>query len=1009
MSERQKNPKLKKQNFDHLDARSKLPRQIIDVVSGALIFGAVPIAAGAVGEVSLTQAFPYYAMTALGVLAEGSGIAWQLYRSRKVLTINDRKLKLSAQPLVYQGEQKLQLGSVTIEKGDNLYVLRLPTLLSPADLSKTNQKAIEDWRTRVRQDTQQYALSLLARKAKKTDYKAVVMEVPLSSDSAPDKSQRVSRQDADKLFDGKDVQAEVFAKKTLIITKEDLESQLSTDERFSKYALALEDKRVLDLLATARTLTDPDQKARALSDIQRRLDQLILIGVENSYSGSLTQPAGPTRQKIERTFTLRRNSKGITQLQIFAPGSAESIPLDKYLKLDRTNQPNEQHSTGLLKARRAYQAGKEVSSGKLDVFFEKGDSGNKNEPTRVSILSDMRVVEMALIPTKDRATAASLLNWKSYLREGTNIRPKIENLARAGLLLALVTAFDYGSGRGFPMYETDPQTIEAVFPPEAPGNRARWSVGESGGIESAGYYITSTSHDYQAGKWHVNKTRSRELSLPSSTEKPHIQISRNQFNNPLDEHTLKIPIKTGTEVSSLQVLDLNNKPVDVKIFELEDGTLELVLPFQGSNFASTWYLRINAGLVSSAEGGPHSTKRLPPIDASKLDAEPLAFLEAALNDPGNFNTILRDAVKHSHYYSLNPPGKEIVKRGQTAEERVNAIESIEGCPCMICSEELGHLFSLHPDPSVSGNYAVGYHYGGNTLASGIKDGRLRDNIGHAFLIAGREVIDPTPENSGNDAMTLESIANLPGRSPVLPPDTPQEVIPEGPTPTPNPEPDASDGQGSAAFLATLTPAPTFTPFPTFTPTPTVEPTATPSPTPTQESEQLITLPVTPTPLLIPSPSPVPPFDLAPAIENEKPWLTTENLAKGMAAVLAGALSVVGLRRYKTIIENEDGSIVLKKIRERVNLSSDEVAKAYSVLSWLSYSESSSLVVPPAGQIKSYDLYTGTRSPNVYSIRENIVPPVIARYLKNPELVENNIQGLTPEEKQKIRRFAQFLI
>ena len=95
----------------------------------------------------------------------------------------------------------------------------------------------------------------------------------------------------------------------------------------------------------------------------------------------------------------------------------------------------------------------------------------------------------------------------------------------------------------------------------------------------------------------------------------------------------------------------------------------------------------------------------------------------------------------------------------------------------------------------------------------------------------------------------------------------------------------------------------------------------------------------------------------------------------------------------------------------VRLNQEELTKAYSFLSAVSFDPFGQYHVPPAENTLAYDKVTRwlAKKPDFNSVVENTDKSWLSAYVRDPEVFDANAEGLTEKEKRKIRQLAKFIV
>mgnify|MGYP003394270416 CR=1 FL=1 len=227
----------------------------------------------------------------------------------------------------------------------------------------------------------------------------------------------------------------------------------------------------------------------------------------------------------------------------------------------------------------------------------------------------------------------------------------------------------------------------------------------------------------------------------------------------LESKTIKIPIKDGTTLAALSIVNNAGESFPYKAFRLTDGTVEVELsrkPWDDNSVA-----KIKAYLAPSDVFQVHGIGGRAPVDVSRLSDEARSRLGAAkehvdILTGGDLPGAIAIVVGSVHRYSTDKPVNYLeIENAKTDVDVVNAIVKSDICDCDLCTTESALLSGT--------DVGLGYMFGVDNPASASRDSKfLMGDSRHAYqLTVDGDIIDATPivtldAEEGEEAITLDS-------------------------------------------------------------------------------------------------------------------------------------------------------------------------------------------------------------------------------------------------------------
>lgn len=729
------------------------------------------------------------------MLATPSKAVESFYSERQIKKIETRHSIQNSDPfynaerIVYKGVG-LETNGFRLNKGDNLYYVNLPVPRSIGQNIPTAPLNISPEQLGLL--SQYYSLILrdLRDKTAQRDYQGVVLDFGyLLNPENPNlkKYGNAASVTNTQLFEGKNIKQTDQTSTTLLLPREVLETvPLSPDDIFNKAVDALEadigDKiSGVDLVARLRNLGKIPKDARIEEAIalRHRLDNLFNLQAETRFNSlpdvSIERtPLGPVRKKsqIHPTLKVTQNSKGVFLEEIsYSRGDRQflvklDVPIEEALK------PGSKDRTLLL----TYAVSEMLSTPEKIM-----EATEEEALDPIAIYDKLRKTGISLAAPRELYVAPKSHKYLKGVRDialvgaigiGTlNVAQAIPALQEIPHILNIDLPFGL-SGDSQSSEEAGDITLNHLEDKEEAGignyppSHLDWKV-ETNGLSPDGYYISSTSYDFQDGGWIIDNNPESAQKLDSNalrldytwagTENPGRQLLL-AGSVDLDHQKkakLRLPIREGTTIQGLRIITLDGTTVSpnfYNVYKFKDGTF--VLDISADPDLPNSSVAVSYTLVES-ELGPHASRRLEAIDTTKLSPEAYRLLQ----ESGNNLEILRMKVSLDKPYSIDPPNKDVLDGVDGSDEaEINAIQQLLGSSCDTSNTEFA-LLSSSLSTSEFVNTAGGYL----GISSG---GFLNRNMSHRFNVDNEgDIFDATAGNGTlGDEKTKKYFASL-GQTP----------------------------------------------------------------------------------------------------------------------------------------------------------------------------------------------------------------------------------------------------
>lgn len=650
---------------------------------------------------------------------------------------DDKKLGGQAFKFVYQGSPLLG----RLARGDNFYYVRM------GKASGSEAPAIDAFDCFLKR-----AREVMA----KHEYNLVAMEIPTNFRFPPDGYASLPR---GRLFGGKRWDIADEQKQVVLLNREQFEDfSFSPQAAFVKGCQALGNKRVEEYFALAKSAQNPEQRLKArdllscefVEEIERQ------VNAQNSASSLIFQrdeEYSPRRRKVHEQTLIREKdgelfaetlkngtSAGIVPLsRLHLKGASVKTAYELYQILQKT--PIEELTRERVLERDKVIEAMEAAAVEIQLPPAKYESFRREytppSSRKKAVLLALTIPFLLPIYLSLRLAKPFLTTVAIYLAS-----QPLEEVAKNFYTLNHLTANPAVTK------EIDYEPI--AFPSELLPHRLDWKIAATGEINPYGYYTLKTSNRIELGSWVINREAKEKLPLPPYFDEtiPHILLSKRVGLN-LDGNTaFRIPVKDGTNLAALRLTDRDGNIVPADTWKLTDGTVGVELQRNLLEGGPAW-IDAHAYLAASDAPQVKAVGEIPPVDPNKIDPYILEDLRAL--EAYTANTVLTEFVRNNHLYSLDPPGKSLLRGVSSPEDLVNVINLLPGCLCEICNTESVLLSTIDgDDPLVM---AFGYLHGNFNPAAKGKYFLLAEAY-HAYGIdAQGDIFDATPSKASDDQLT----------------------------------------------------------------------------------------------------------------------------------------------------------------------------------------------------------------------------------------------------------------
>lgn len=654
----------------------------------------------------------------------------------------DAKLGGQAFKFVYQGSPLAD----RLARGDNFYYVRMGKASAPDGV------VIDAFDCFLKQAREAMAIH---------EYKLVAMEMPAEAPAVIrlglEGYERVAKE---RLFWGKKWSIADGQKPVVVLNREQFEQfSFSPQAAFIKGCLALGNRRVEEYFALAKSAQSEEQRLRAKDLLSREFIEEIerQVNAQSSASSLIFQRGddySPQRQRVHELVLIREKEGELFAETLKNGTSVEIVPLSRlHLKGEIVKKAYELYQIlqktpveelirervlerdKVIEAMEASGVDIELPPGKYESFRRKYTPPSSRKEV---ILLALGVPLLLPFYLSFRLAKPALTTVAIYLAA-----QPLDAVARNFSTLNQLTTNPVASG------EADYEPIS--FPLGLLPHRLDWKVQATGAINPYGYYTQKTSSRLENGSWIINNEAKEKLLLPPYFDEtiPHILLSKRVGLNLDGNTTFRIPVKDGTNLSALRLTDRQGNIVPAGTWKLTDGTVGVELQRNLLEGGPAW-IDVNVYLTASDVPQVKAVGEIPPVDPNKIDPyilEDLRGLEAY-----TANKVITEFVKNNHLYSLDPPGKSLLRGVSSPEDLVNVISLLSGCSCEICNSESVLLSTIDGDDDPL-SMAFGYLHGNFNPAAKGKSFLLGEAY-HAYGIdAQGEIFDATPSQPADDQLT----------------------------------------------------------------------------------------------------------------------------------------------------------------------------------------------------------------------------------------------------------------
>lgn len=767
------------QSKRHAKPLERLKRDRIDYEAEEMSGVSSEVIAGLSATAAIIAIFPEHAPFFLAfpiimtpVFYELGKLSKNMLKLKRSLTkdINvDKDLGYRVGQYIYQGKKPLSVGSMVMKKGDNWMGIELP-YMRQNDSSATHDKASE---LQLWLDLNKVSMKKIKQMYKNRNHKMVTITPPASMfhDAIGNLTNKRTMLSKEILTDKK-VVLKRPDEEIIVLTREEFENlTITPQELFQKACDALSDPMVSTLIDLSKKTSNKKERENArqllnnhLRAVMRREIEMHFNGPELTFNreGSIYVPQ---KAKVNRSLLIRQTSTGFFYLQTLSEkGEVHQIPLDKLLKTSQ--QPIED----ILASQSLYRKA-QIAHVLMQMLQEQSFDELTGEKTldREQIIARLQDNGLSVVPWSEVDSRHRLLSSKTYFKQLVSLR---KNIGPAILPLVLALSID-------PLYQAannldetkdillKPAITETFrrtdFPDAIPTHSLDWRI--SGNMPTNGYYTISTSHQLSTnGEWEINRERVKEIKYPPSVSAEQQMVLERRFIlNAFGETTFKIPIKDGTSLEALKILDGEGKDVSYNAYLISDGTIEVTI--ENKLFDSSSFVEVSAQFVEAKELSVRATEKIDLINESLLSDEARRILNesrAVAQSGDAFENAIAQKIRDNLDYSLNPPEKDRLDQARTPEQMVNTILDLSGATCDVANAGSVLLASADPDPNSYVNIATGYlaFIPDNPDAGRNNDFLLREAF-HAYGIdEGGKIRDATPSRISNEKMTQDYVNSL---------------------------------------------------------------------------------------------------------------------------------------------------------------------------------------------------------------------------------------------------------
>lgn len=576
-----------------------------------------------------------------------------------------------------------------------------------------------------------------------------------------DKYKKVTRKDlyANKDYVIKDPESVVY-----LLSAQELDDLDLTDKSLFDKAKEVLDHPFLaqyfDLAAQAKT---EQEQQKVKLEIERILRGMLTADLMTKYSNPeliATNKNGryqKTRINPVVTVTTKPHLGLCLQQVIAETGQVKVIPLDKLYETEGVDidQIIEQAGSD-LKAKLAFYIYDQLQKKSLnDLVSEDNltswDARDKLHISGIHYQGEKRYIADSLDEKKTKR--AQILNMRQRILPfafltGVNI------LAATGLGMLLNPDKSVEAVKSIVPYSEESKQSKPGVSIDIPASAPDWLI-RSYATRESGYYTTATSHFINgSGAWELNTEEDKKIELPKevSPETPRLELEKFIMISPLRSTSIKLPMRDGTDVAALKVIDPNGKEVAVEITKLTDGTVRVDIPAQ-----TVSVVRIIHSLTETEDGGVTAVGSVNAPDLAKVSDETKQKI-AKMQANGTGTTEVSNAVKNEYTYSITTHPEFDINKAKDHEHFMDLMTMNESCDCDVCATYALSIAALDPNNKV--NFAEGYLHNVNNVASGRKP-YIDQASRHGYGIDDKgKIIDATPPGVTNDQPTQESIQSL---------------------------------------------------------------------------------------------------------------------------------------------------------------------------------------------------------------------------------------------------------
>lgn len=683
--------------------------------------------------------------------ARNGSLNSQIKRLEREHSVKDSNLGYRADRVVYRGDKVLN--------GTNFYHIQLPELKLPNPgqlITASDLSAMRDYYA--------FALNDIRNKIRGKQYDIVFIDLaPLLTENpalqgAYQASLEITRRH---VYYGKEVKIKDEDRQCIALPKETFESiPLQPQEAFRAAINSLrEDRKGAVIASKVETALNNggDGREAEMQRLRQYLNRTFDTQIEAIFGGASLmfdrQGGHYRKRKITYSIQERKTASGRDLLQVsYNDGTVRRLPINFKQPLEEIITSQSPYKVILL----------------TNALIQMLQQHSIDELTQESIRDKNQILQQLQaqgITIKAVPQEKNPIVENDTLPHGLfrKIRPALSALLLIGALKAGSNALESPKAITNNISSSYLQTSERPrFPEVLPQSKLDWKI-ESHGLDSQGYYILSTSHEYANGQWQYENGNKTPINIASSVavNTPYLLLTGNMSLDAFGNASFKLPIKDYSQVNALLITDINGNTLHYNAYRLDDGTIEIDV--QGGFLNGFGSIQVQEALISSPHS-VHATQRIRQIDVNKLSPQARRLL-ANINFP-SFRILyeLANEISAGQEYSIDPKNKNVLQQTNgTAESFINAAASLLGSDCEIANSEFALLSSATEElagsmfVNIANGFIVENTPGGTTNLS------LNELAAHEFTVTDSgNIVDATPYNIAKDKLTQQYIQELHG-------------------------------------------------------------------------------------------------------------------------------------------------------------------------------------------------------------------------------------------------------